>query len=287
MAEILDGKLVAKSIKEHVKFLSDKMQSYTYPPKLVIVQVGDNAASYSYAKNKMNDCISYGIQCEIINFSDKISGNHLIREIDRLNNDRRVHGILLMMPLPEHIDTYKVVSRISRHKDIDGLNPINAGNLSLNRFDKGLVPCTPSAIIQILKHYRIPIDGKHCVIIGRGETVGRPLIPLLLHENATVSICHSHTQHIKDITRTADILISAIGSPRIIDSTYIRDGAVVIDAGMSRDSNNKLSGDVDFDDVFRRASYITPTPGGVGPVTSAVLLSNVISACELAHSRMV
>lgn len=279
MAIILDGKKVALETREKLKDEVVSLNKKGIKVKLTVIQVGNNPSSCVYIKNKVKACENVGITCEVINFDETIEENILLNKIDELNKDKSVNGILVQLPLPEHISIKKVTNKINIKKDVDGFNIENVGlNTS---FSEGLKPCTPSGIFEILNYYNIDVSGKHCVVIGRSNIVGKPLSIMLLNNNATVTICHSKTKDLKSITKEADIIFVAIGKPKFITSEYIKKNAVVIDVGISKLEDGKLSGDVDFDGVFEKCSYITPVPGGVGPMTITMLMKNTISACKI------
>ncbi|MFQ9934696.1 MAG: bifunctional methylenetetrahydrofolate dehydrogenase/methenyltetrahydrofolate cyclohydrolase FolD, partial [Lachnospiraceae bacterium] len=243
------------------------------------IQVGNNPASTVYVNNKKKACEYVGIKSLSYELKEETTEEELLGLIDKLNNMPEVNGILVQLPLPEHIDEDKVIERISPKKDVDGFHPMNVGALSIGR--KGFISCTPYGIIQLLKRSGINVEGKHCVIVGRSNIVGKPMAMLLLRENGTVTVVHSRTKNIKEITSQADILVVAIGKPKYITKEYVKDGAVVIDVGINRNENGKLCGDVDFDDVLPKVSAITPVPGGVGPMTIAMLMNNCLEAVEL------
>ena len=246
---------------------------------LAVIQVGNDPASSVYVGNKKKACAYVGIESLAYELPEETTEEELLTIIDKLNKDANVHGILCQLPLPKHINEDHVIKAISPKKDVDGFHPQNVGALVIG--EKGFVSCTPAGIIQLLKRSNIEMDGKHCVVVGRSNIVGKPMSLLMLRENATVTICHSHTKNLKEICKEADILIVAIGKPQFIDKEYVKDGAVVIDVGIHRDENNKLCGDVKYDEVEPVASYITPVPGGVGPMTIAMLMHNCVEAMKL------
>lgn len=277
MAEIIYGNLIAKDVKnelkEQIQLLKREKKRI---PFLCVVLVGNNPASLSYIKGKEKACNEIGMDSQIIHLDENTSEKELILKINELNNDEKIDGILVQMPLPSHIDENRVMESISSFKDVDGLNPYNIGKLYLK--EDGMIPCTPLGIVELLKRSNITIKSKKVVVIGRSKLVGNPVAKLLLDENATVTICHSKTENLKEIAKSADILIVAIGREKFVDKTFVKDNAVVIDVGINRNSEGKLVGDVDFDDVKEVASYITPVPKGVGPMTIAMLLSNTFKA---------
>ena len=267
---IIDGKKVASSVREEVK----KEVARIYPkPRLLVIQVGEDPASCTYIKSKEKACLEVGIEFYHKKYDANVKQEVLEEEITRFNDDNRISGILIQLPLPKHLDTQRLIDLISPQKDVDGLTTVNLGLLFQNR--EGIVPCTPLGIVRLLHEYNIEIAGKDVVIVGRSNLVGKPLSMLFLKENATVTICHSKTKNLSDKTKEADILIVAVGKKHLITKEMVKDGAVVIDVGITRE-DGKLYGDVDFEDVKDKASYITPVPGGVGPMTVSMLLSNFV-----------
>ena len=246
---------------------------------LAVIQVGNDPASSVYVGNKKKACAYIGIESLAYELPEETTEDELLEIIDKLNNDTNVHGILCQLPLPKQINEDHIIKAISPKKDVDGFHPQNVGALVIG--EQGFVSCTPAGIIQLLKRSNIEMDGKHCVVVGRSNIVGKPMSLLMLRENATVTICHSHTKNLEEICKEADILIVAIGKPQFIGKEYVKKGAVVIDVGIHRDENNKLCGDVKFDEVEPVASYITPVPGGVGPMTIAMLMHNCVEAMKL------
>ena len=279
MANIIDGKQISKYIKEELKAEVASLAAQGRKCCLAVIQVGNDPASSVYVGNKKKACAYVGIESLAYELPEETTEEELLTIIDKLNKDANVHGILCQLPLPKHINEDHVIKAISPKKDVDGFHPQNVGALVIG--EKGFVSCTPAGIIQLLKRSNIEMDGKHCVVVGRSNIVGKPMSLLMLRENATVTICHSHTKNLKEICKEADILIVAIGKPQFIDKEYVKDGAVVIDVGIHRDENNKLCGDVKYDEVEPIASYITPVPGGVGPMTIAMLMHNCVEAMKL------
>lgn len=269
--KLLDGKVVSNCIKESLK---DVVSEMDIDAKLAVIKVGNDEASSVYVKNKEKACEHIGIKSEVHCLSEGTSQEYLAKLIDKLNNDRSVTGILVQLPLPNHINEQEILTKIDPRKDVDGFHPCNVGNLVLE--NKTILPCTPAGIMQILKYYDIPIAGKECVIVGRSNIVGKPMALLMLHNDATVTVCHSKTENLKEVCKRADILICAIGKPKFFDKEYIKDGAVVIDVGIHRQDDGKLCGDVDFDSVKDIVSAITPVPGGCGQTTIAMLMSNCV-----------
>jgi len=276
--KLIDGKLISTQIKDELKAEVEVLKNKGITGCLAVIQVGNDPASSVYVKNKKKACEYIGIESLSYELPDTTSESELLSLIDELNSNNKVNGILVQLPLPKGFDEEKVIKAISPKKDVDGFHVENVGALCTG--SKGFVSCTPAGIIQLLKRSGVEMSGKNCVVIGRSNIVGKPMALLMLRENATVTVCHSKTQNIKDICKNADILIVAIGKPQMINSEYVKEGAVVIDVGIHRDADNKLCGDVDFDDVAAHTSMITPVPGGVGPMTIAMLMSNCVEAMK-------
>lgn len=279
MANLIDGKKISKEIKDELKAKVEQYKKEGKECSLAVIQVGDDPASSVYVGNKKKACEYIGIGSVSYELPEETTEQELLDLIAKLNNDRKINGILCQLPLPKHIDEDKIINAISPEKDVDGFHPQSVGSLVIGQ--PGFVSCTPAGIIELLKRSGIEISGKNCVVIGRSNIVGKPMSLLMLRENATVTICHSKTKNLQAVCKQADILIVAIGKPQYIGAEYVKDGAVVIDVGIHRDENNKLCGDVKFDEVEPVASYITPVPGGVGPMTIAMLMNNCVSAMEL------
>lgn len=279
MAKIIDGKHISQEIKDELKQEVAALKASGRECALAVIQVGNDPASSVYVRNKKKACEYIGIRSLSYELDENTSEDELLALIDKLNADSSVHGILCQLPLPKHMDEDKVIKRISPEKDVDGFHPQNVGALVIGQ--KGFVSCTPTGIIQLLKRSNIQMEGKHCVVIGRSNIVGKPMALLMLRENATVTICHSRTRNLKELCKEADILIVAIGKPQFITADYVKEGAVVIDVGIHRDKNNKLCGDVKYDEVEPVASAITPVPGGVGPMTIAMLMHNCVEAMKM------
>lgn len=279
MARLIDGKKISQQIKDELKEKVSAMKSEGKEIGMAVIQVGNDPASSVYVGNKKKACEYIGIRSESYELPEETTQDELIALIEKLNDDERIHGILVQLPVPKHIDEDTVIKAISPRKDVDGFHPQSVGALSIGQ--RGFVSCTPAGIIQLLKRSNIDIEGKECVVIGRSNIVGKPMALLLLRENGTVTVTHSKTRDLKEICRRADILIVAIGRPKMIDASYVKEGAVVIDVGIHRGENNKLCGDVDFDSVEQVASAITPVPGGVGPMTIAMLMNNCVEAALL------
>ncbi|SDI88183.1 methylenetetrahydrofolate dehydrogenase (NADP+) / methenyltetrahydrofolate cyclohydrolase [Lachnospiraceae bacterium G41] len=280
MAELIDGKLISAQIKDECKEKVALLKEKGIEVTLAVIQVGEDPASSVYVSNKKKACEYIGANSLSYNLKEDSTQEELLELIDKLNNDDKVNGILVQLPLPKHFNEDEVIRRINPDKDVDGFHPINVGRLSIG--EKGFVSCTPAGIIELLKRSNVEIEGKECVIIGRSNIVGKPMSMLMLRENATVTVCHSRTKNLSDVTKRADILIVAIGKPKMIDSSYVKEGATVIDVGIHRvDPNSKkLCGDVDFESVEPVAGKITPVPGGVGPMTIAMLMSNLVNSVE-------
>ena len=273
MAKLIDGKLISTQVKDECK---ERVAKEGLDLTLAVIQVGNDPASTVYDGNKKKASEYIGINSLSYELPEETTQEELLALVDKLNEDPKVNGILVQLPLPKHIDENLVIQQISPKKDVDGFHPQSVGALSIGQ--KGFVSCTPAGVIQLLKRSNIDIEGKECVILGRSNIVGKPMALLMLRENATVTICHSRTKNLKEITKRADILIVAIGKPRFVDKEYVKDGAVVIDVGIHRGEDGKLCGDVDFDSVEPMASAITPVPGGVGPMTIAMLMNNCVEA---------
>ncbi len=276
MAQIIDGKKIAAQIKDELKEQVAKLKEQGKNVCLAVIQVGNNPASTVYVGNKKKACAYVGIESLAYELPEETTEQELLDLVQELNDRQDVNGILVQLPLPAHIDEDKVIRTISPDKDVDGFHPESVGRLSIGQ--KGYVSCTPAGIIQLLKRSGIEIDGKECVIIGRSNIVGKPMGMLLLRENGTVTICHSHTPDLRSVAKRADILVVAIGKAKFVDASYVKEGAAVIDVGMDRDENGKLCGDVDFDSVKEVAGAITPVPGGVGPMTIAMLMANCVAS---------
>lgn len=276
---LIDGKNLAKTIRSNLKKDVDELKKEGIHPKFAVILVGDDPASKIYVRNKNRACEEIGIEYEEHLLKDDISMDELLSLIDKLNEDKTINGILLQSPLPKHLDINKAFKRINYKKDVDGFNPINVGKLALGQ--DCFVSCTPYGVIKMLDAYNIPIEGKKAVIIGRSNIVGKPLIQCLLSKNATVTVCHSKTKDIENITKDADIVVTAMGKPKFLKADMVKEGATIIDVGINRMDNGKLCGDVDFENVSEKAGYITPVPGGVGPMTIAMLMENIVKAAKM------
>lgn len=274
MAKLIDGKRISQEIKDELKAEVADLAQQGKTASLAVVQVGADPASSVYVRNKKNACAYIGIGSESYELPEETTEEELLNLIQELNQKEEVHGILVQLPLPAHIDEEKVILAIDPSKDVDGFHPQSAGAMLIG--SKGFLPCTPAGVIQLMKRSGVEMEGKNCVIVGRSNIVGKPMAMLMLRENATVTIAHSRTKNLKELCKQADILIVAIGKPKFIDAEYVKEGAVVIDVGIHRLEGKKLCGDVDFDSVEPLASAITPVPGGVGPMTIAMLMDNCV-----------
>lgn len=277
--QLIDGKAISGQIKEECRMRAEEYREKGIEITLAVVQVGNDPASGVYVRNKKRACEACGIRSLSYELPEDTGEEQLLELIRKLNVDPTVNGILVQLPLPGQIDENKVIRAIDVKKDVDGFHPMSAGALCTGQ--KGFVSCTPAGIIELLKRSGIAIAGKECVVIGRSNIVGKPVALLLLAENGTVTVCHSRTKDLKEVTKRADILVVAIGKPRFITADYVKEGAAVIDVGIHRNENGKLCGDVDFDSVAPKCSAITPVPGGVGPMTIAMLMSNCIASVDL------
>lgn len=277
MAIIIDGKAVAADIREELRQSTEVFKAlHGTSPCLAVIQVGDNPASCTYVRNKIKACTEIGFISESFHYNADLTEAELLNVISSLNYDNAVDGILVQLPLPEHINEVNIINAIHPDKDVDAFHPYNVGCLMTG--EAKFLPCTPAGIMELLKRYNIDVAGKECVVVGRSNIVGKPIFHLLLHQNGTVTVCHSKTKNLKEVCKRADILICAIGKAKFFNEEYVKPGAVVIDVGINRDENGKLCGDVDFAAVEPIAGYITPTPGGTGPMTIAMLMQNTYNA---------
>jgi methylenetetrahydrofolate dehydrogenase (NADP+)/methenyltetrahydrofolate cyclohydrolase len=276
VANLIDGKRISQEIKEELKMKVAQLKEQGIEGCLAVIQVGADPASSVYVRNKKRACAYIGIESRSYELSDETTEQELLSLIGKLNQDPTVNGILVQLPVPPQIDENKIIQAIDPAKDVDGFHPQNVGALVSGL--PGYVSCTPAGVIQLLKRSGISIEGKNCVMVGRSNIVGKPMSLLMLRENATVTIAHSKTKNLRDVCKQADILIAAVGKPKMIDASYLKEGAVVIDVGIHRSAENKLCGDVDFDSVFAHVEAITPVPGGVGPMTIAMLMHNCVEA---------
>lgn len=278
MPLLIDGKKISTEIKDELKVTVEELKKQGVETCLAVIQVGDDPASSIYVRNKKRACAYVGIESLSYELPEETTEDQLVKLVKELNENDNVHGILVQLPLPKHINADMIISTISPDKDVDGFHPESVGRLCIG--EPGFVSCTPAGIIQLLKRSGIEIEGKECVVVGRSNIVGKPMSILLLRENGTVTITHSRTKDLKEVTGRADILVVAIGKPKFITADYVKEGAVVIDVGMHRNEENKLCGDVDFDDIKDKVSAITPVPGGVGPMTIAMLMYNCVEAAK-------
>ena len=278
MSNIIDGKVVSAAVKERVAKEVKELDQKGVSVCLAVILVGNDPASQIYVANKKKACEQLGIISKEFVLPEATTQQELLSLVNDLNNDSSVNGILCQLPLPKGLDEKAVIAAIDPQKDVDAFHPVNVGKIMIGDYD--FLPCTPAGVVEMLAYYNIDVGGKECVVIGRSNIVGKPMGMLLLHKNGTVTICHSRTQNLSEVTRRADILVAAVGKANFVTADMVKDGAVVIDVGMNRDSNNKLCGDVDFDAVKTKASYITPVPGGVGPMTIAVLMQNTLTAAK-------
>ena len=278
MAVIIDGKALSVKLKNDMKVKVEELKESGINPCLAVIIVGDNPASRVYVNNKKKSCEELGIKSLEFALAAETTEEELLEIIDNLNKDEGVDGILCQLPLPSHICEKNVINSISPEKDVDAFHPENVGHIMIG--DYTFLPCTPAGVMEMLKEYEIDVAGKNCVVVGRSNIVGKPMTMLLLKENATVTVCHSRTKDLPSVTRGADVLVSAVGKPGLITADMVKDGAVVIDVAINRLESGKLCGDVDFENVKEKASYITPVPGGVGPMTIATLMKNTVVAAQ-------
>ena len=281
--QIIDGKKVSAEVKERVRQQTLQLKNdYNITPGLAVVIVGDDPASRVYVNNKKKACEVVGFKSEEYALPAKTTQEELLDLVKTLNTKEDINGILVQLPLPKHLDDKAVIEAIDPKKDVDAFHAVNVGKIMLGEYD--FLPCTPAGVMEMLHSYDITVEGKECVVIGRSNIVGKPMGMLLLHENGTVTICHSRTKNLAEVCRRADILVAAVGIPKFVKADMVKDGAVVIDVGMDRDENGKLCGDVDFENVKDKCSFITPVPGGVGPMTISTLMKNTLKACKLQNN---
>lgn len=278
MAKLLSGKTVSARVKEELKTEVENLKKEGKQTGLAVVLVGDDSASKVYVANKEKACEQLGIYSEKYTLPENTTEEELLSLIHKLNDDKNIDGILVQLPLPKHLDDKVIIDNIRPDKDVDAFHPVNVGKIMIGDFD--FVPCTPAGIMELIKESGVPVEGKECVVIGRSNIVGKPMSMLLLHQNGTVTICHSRTKNLSDVTKKADILVAAVGIPKFVTADMVKPGAVVIDVGMDRDEDGKLCGDVDFSSVEPVAGAITPVPGGVGPMTIAMLMRNTVTASK-------
>lgn len=274
----IDGKEVSAAVREQITNEVSDLKAKGITPGLAVIIVGNDPASRVYVNNKKKGCEQTGMNSFEYALPEDTDTDELIELIEKLNKDEKVHGILCQLPVPKQIDEEKVLNAISPEKDVDAFHPVNCGKVMTGEYK--FAPCTPAGMVEMFKYYNIPVAGKHCVIIGRSNIVGKPMAMLMLKNNATVTVCHSKTENLKEITRQADILVAAVGRPKFVTADMVKDGAVVLDVGINRMEDGKLCGDVDFDNVAGKTSFITPVPGGVGPMTITMLLKNTLEAAK-------
>jgi methylenetetrahydrofolate dehydrogenase (NADP+)/methenyltetrahydrofolate cyclohydrolase len=278
LAHIIDGKAIAKEIREEIKAEVEALEKVGLKPGLAVVIVGEDPASQIYVGSKEKACKAAGILSEVYKLPESAEQSELLELVEKLNKREDIHGILVQLPLPKHMDSEAVIEAIDPSKDVDAFSPVNVGRIMIGQHS--LAPCTPAGIIELIKRSGVSISGKRCVVIGRSNIVGKPVAMLLLHESGTVTICHSRTANLQSVTQEADILIAAIGKPKYVTADMVKPGACVIDVGVNRLPDGKVCGDVDFDSVSQVAGYITPVPGGVGPMTISMLLKNTVAAAK-------
>lgn len=283
MYQILDGKKVSQKVKDELKTKVSELKAEGIEPALAVIIVGNDSASKVYVANKEKACEYIGIRSEKFALPEETTQDELLALISELNGRSDINGILCQLPLPKHINEETILNSIAVEKDVDAFHPVNVGKIMIGNFD--FLPCTPAGVMELLDDAGIDLNGKECVVIGRSNIVGKPQAMLLLHKNATVTICHSRTKDLKEVCKRADVLVVAVGRAKMVDASYIKEGAVVIDVGMDRDENGKLCGDVDFESACTKASYITPVPGGVGPMTIATLMKNAVTAAIRQNGR--
>ena len=284
MAEIINGKLVTSEVRKQTALeVKEFKEKYAVTPGLAVILVGNDPASAVYVRNKHKGCLEVGINSYEITMPEETTEEQLLSEIEKLNADEKVHGILVQLPLPKHISEEKILNSISPSKDVDAFHPENVGKIMLGKY--AFLPCTPAGVMELLSFYNVDIEGKECVVLGRSNIVGKPMSQLLLAKNGTVTVCHSRTKNLAEVTKRADILVVAIGKAKFVGKEMVKAGAVVIDVGINRMDDGKLCGDVDFDAVSEIASMITPVPGGVGPMTITMLLKNTLTAAKLTVNK--
>ncbi|MCR5479702.1 MAG: bifunctional methylenetetrahydrofolate dehydrogenase/methenyltetrahydrofolate cyclohydrolase FolD [Ruminococcus sp.] len=281
MANIIDGKAVSAQVKEDIRIETEELKAQGIEIGLAVVIVGNDPASQVYVRNKEKACEAVGFNSYKYALPEETTEQELLALVDKLNNDDKVDGILVQLPLPKHLDDKMIINNIRPDKDVDAFHPVNVGKIMIG--DYSFLPCTPAGVMELIKSTGTQIEGKECVVIGRSNIVGKPQAMLLLHQSGTVTICHSKTKDLKAVASRADILVAAVGRAKMITADYVKQGAVVIDVGMNRDENGKLCGDVDFESVKDKAGYITPVPGGVGPMTIAMLMKNTLTAGKDHH----
>ncbi len=279
---LISGKEVSQKVKDEIKSQTKLLKDKGISVKLAVIIVGDDPASHIYVKNKKKACEYVDFESLEYALDENTSEEELLELIDKLNKDKTVNGILCQLPLPKHIDEKKIIDSISPLKDVDAFHPVNVGKIMIGDYE--FLPCTPAGIMRLIESTSYDVSGKDCVIIGRSNIVGKPMAMLMLHKNATVTICHSRTKNIEEKIKNADIVIAAVGIPKFVKGDMVKDGALVIDVGINRMSDGKLCGDVDFDEISKKASFITPVPGGVGPMTISMLMQNTLKAAKLQNN---
>ncbi len=284
MAKIIDGKAISREVREEIAAdVTEFKKKYDCAPGLAVIIVGNDPASQVYVRNKKRACEEVGFYSENYELPEETTQGELVALVEKLNNDDKIHGILVQLPLPSHLNESEILLKIKPEKDVDAFHPYNVGKIMIGNHD--LLPCTPAGVMVLLERSGIEVSGKKCVVIGRSNIVGKPMAMLLLHANGTVTVCHSRTQNLKEICREADILVASIGKPEFVKGDMVKEGVVVVDVGINRLENGKLCGDVDFAEVEPKASYITPVPGGVGPMTITMLLKNTLTSARLARGE--
>ena len=279
MANIIDGKAISAEVRREIAIDTKRLIEKTgVTPGLAVIIVGEDPASQVYVRNKRRACEEVGFYSEAYELPEATTQEELEALVERLNGDKNIHGILVQLPLPKHLDEEKILLKISPDKDVDAFHPYNVGRIMIGNYD--FLPCTPAGVMELIHRSGVSVSGKECVVVGRSNIVGKPMAMLLLHDNGTVTVCHSRTKDLAEVTRRADILVAAIGKADFFTADMVKEGAVVIDVGMNRRADGKLTGDVDFESVSRVASYITPVPGGVGPMTITMLMKNTLKAAQ-------
>ena len=279
MANIIDGKAISAEVRREIALDTKRLIEKTgVTPGLAVIIVGEDPASQVYVRNKRRACEEVGFYSEAYELPEATTQEELEALVERLNGDKNIHGILVQLPLPKHLDEEKILLKISPDKDVDAFHPYNVGRIMIGNYD--FLPCTPAGVMELIHRSGVSVSGKECVVVGRSNIVGKPMAMLLLHDNGTVTVCHSRTKDLAEVTRRADILVAAIGKADFFTADMVKEGAVVIDVGMNRRADGKLTGDVDFESVSRVASYITPVPGGVGPMTITMLMKNTLKAAQ-------
>lgn len=283
-AQIINGKEIAQAVRQEIRQEVEELKAKGFVPGLAVILVGDNPASQTYVRNKEKACLDLGMNSVLIKKPATLSQEELIENINELNQDDSIHGILVQLPLPKHIDEKAIIEAISPEKDVDGFHPINIGRMMTGQ--RAFLPCTPYGVMVMLQHINYDLEGKHVVVVGRSNIVGKPQAQLMLNANATVTICHSKTKDLAYYTKQADVIVAAVGKRNTITSDHIKEGAVIIDVGMNRNDEGKLCGDVDYEGVLEKASYVTPVPGGVGPMTITMLMKNTVQSAQKVYGLL-